>query len=281
VRCEGFQHIHAHFATAAAEVARDAAALGGVTFSVTAHAKDIFHEGNTDLLARRTAGAATVVTVSGYNVRHLGEVLPGQRVRYVPNGLPMPGAAVPVPSGPVLCVARLVPKKGIDVLIRAMASVHSSRSLEIVGDGTCRAELEQLTRDLGLDNRVQFRGALTAENVDEAYRRCALVALPCRIDADGDRDGMPTVLVEAMARALPVVSTDVVGIDELVHHGHSGLLVPPEDPVALADAINALLLDPDGAATMGANGRRHVLEAFAPQRATAALLDVVHEAVAK
>ena len=279
VRCDGFRHIHAHFATAAAEVARDAAALSGVTFSVTAHAKDIFHDQNTDLLPRRVAGAATVVTVSGYNVRHLAAVLPEQRVRYVPNGLPIPGAAVPRPTGPLLCVARLVPKKGIDVLIRAIAVLDNARSLEIVGDGTCRADLEALTRSLGLEHRVTFRGALTSADVDEAYRRCSLVALPCRIDADGDRDGMPTVLVEAMARAVPVVSTDVVGIDELVEHGRTGMLVPPEDPAALASAIDELLRDPDAAAAMGAEGRRHVIEAFAPQRATAALLGVFREAV--
>lgn len=279
VRGDGFHHVHAHFATAAAEVARDAAALSGVTFSVTAHAKDIFHEDNTEQLPRRVAGAATVVTVSEYNVRHLADVMPTQRVRFVPNGLPMPGAAVPSPDGPVLCVARLVPKKGIDVLIRAMAVLQTPRSLEIVGDGTCRADLERLTTELGLDDRVRFLGALTSADVDEAYRRCALVALPCRIDADGDRDGMPTVLVEAMARAVPVVSTDVVGIDELVQNGQSGLLVPPEDPAALAAAIDQLLGDPDGASAMGRHGREHVLDAFAPARATSALLSVFREAV--
>ncbi|MBI4934392.1 MAG: glycosyltransferase family 4 protein [Actinobacteria bacterium] len=279
VRGDGFHHVHAHFATAAAEVARDAAALSGVTFSVTAHAKDIFHEDNTEQLPRRVAGAATVVTVSEYNVRHLADVMPMQRVRFVPNGLPMPGAAVPSPDGPVLCVARLVPKKGIDVLIRAMAVLQTPRSLEIVGDGACRADLERLAGELGVDDRVRFLGALTSADVDEAYRRCALVALPCRIDADGDRDGMPTVLVEAMARAVPVVSTDVVGIDELVHHGHSGLLVRPEDPTALAAAIDQLLGDPEGAAAMGRHGREHVIDAFAPARATSALLSVFREAV--
>jgi glycosyltransferase involved in cell wall biosynthesis len=225
------------------------------------------------------AGAATVVTVSEYNVRHLADAVPDQRVRYVPNGLPMPVAAVPSPDGPVLCVARLVPKKGIDVLIRAMALLPTPRRLEIVGDGSCRADLEHLVHDLGLEDQVTFLGALTSADVDEAYRRCALVALPCRIDANGDRDGMPTVLVEAMARAVPVVSTDVVGIDELVQHRSSGLLVPPEDPVALAAAIDDVLRDPAAAADMGARGRQHVLDAFAPGRATAALLSVFREAV--
>lgn len=276
VQGEGFQHVHAHFATAAAEVARDAAALAGVTFSVTAHAKDIFHEENAGRLAERVDGAAAVVTVSGYNVRHLARVLPGTPVRYVPNGLPVPPPLVPRSDGPVLCVARLVPKKGIDTLIRAMALLPDER-LEIVGDGACRLELEALARSLGLGERVRFHGALASDAVYAAYARCAVVALPCRIDPDGDRDGMPTVLVEAMARSLPVVSTDVVGIDELVDDGRTGLLVPPDEPAALAGALRRVLADPASAALMGVRARHRVIGEFAPERATGALLDVLRE----
>jgi glycosyltransferase involved in cell wall biosynthesis len=279
VRREGFDHVHAHFATAAAEVARDAAALAGVTFSVTAHAKDIFHVDNADRLFERLGEAATVVTVSHYNVRHLGEELPGRRVRYVPNGLPVPVAITPCANGPVLCVARLVPKKGIDLLVQAIASMHSDRTLEIIGDGPCRAELEQLALELGVTARVRFRGAVASTDVDAAYRRCALLALPCRIDTEGDRDGMPTVLIEAMARAIPVVSTRVIGLDELITTGCDGVLVPPEDPAALAAAIDELLDDPRRAAELGAAGRRRVLGEFAPSFATSALLAVFHEAV--
>ena len=280
-RREGFHHIHAHFATAAADVARDAAALAGIGYSVTAHAKDIFHAENVDHLPARLRGAATVVTVSHYNVRHLRAELPGARVRYVPNGLPMP-EAVPVQSGgPVLCVARLVPKKGIDLLIRAMAVSAHARPLEIVGDGTCRAELEALAVELGIESRVHFRGALTAAQVDMAYRRCSMLALPCRIDADGDRDGMPTVLIEAMARSIPVVSTAVIGLDELVTDGVNGRLVAPEDPAALAAAIDHLLDDPDTAALLGERGRERVVAEFAPEHATAALLDVFDEAAGR
>jgi colanic acid/amylovoran biosynthesis glycosyltransferase len=281
VRRDGFQHVHAHFATAAAEVARDAAALAGVSFSVTAHAKDIFHVDNADRLPERLGEATTVVTVSHYNVKHLREELPGRRVRYVPNGLPMPDAVAPSPDGPVLCVARLVPKKGIDLLVRAMALTTSSRTLEIIGDGPCRADLEQLARDLEVSDRIVFRGPLPSTEVDAAYRRCALLALPCRIDPDGDRDGMPTVLIEAMARAIPVVSTDVVGLDELIATGRDGVLVPPEDAAALAAAIDDLLARPDAAAAMGAGGRTRVIGEFAPSFATAALLDVFHEATGR
>ncbi len=281
VRRDGFHHVHAHFATAAADVARDAAALAGVGYSVTAHAKDIFHVDNVDHLDHRLGQASTVVTVSHYNVRHLRDALPGTRVRYVPNGLPIPPAIEPQPAGPVLCVARLVPKKGIDLLVRAMAHTHHERPLEIVGDGPCRAELEALAHELGIADRVHFRGALTSAQVDMAYRRCSMLALPCRIDPDGDRDGMPTVLVEAMARALPVVSTAVIGLDELVTSGRDGVLVDPEDPLALADAIDALLDNPEAARAMGSAARDRVVGEFAPGHATAALLHVFDEALTR
>ncbi len=281
VRRERYQHVHAHFATAASDVARDAAALAGVGYSVTAHAKDIFHVDNVDHLDHRLGQASTVVTVSHYNVRHLRETLHGVRVRYVPNGLPIPDAVEPQPAGPVLCVARLVPKKGIDLLVRAMADTRHARPLEIVGDGPCRAELEALAAELGIGDRVHFRGALTAAQVDMAYRRCSMLALPCRIDPDGDRDGMPTVLVEAMARALPVVSTAVIGLDELVTSGVDGVLVAPEDPTALADAIDGLLDDPQSARGMGEAARRRVVGEFAPVHATAALLHVFDEALTR
>jgi len=279
VRRDGFDHVHAHFATAAAEVARDAASLAGRTFSVTAHAKDIFHVDNADQLPKRLGEAAAVVTVSHYNVRHLGRELPGRRVRYVPNGLPVPDAVTPRADGPVLCVARLVPKKGIDLLVQAIASTRTDRRLEIIGDGPCRVDLEQLAVDLGVTARVQFMGALASTDVDAAYRRCAILVLPCRIDPNGDRDGMPTVLIEAMARAIPVVSTDVVGLDELIATGRDGVLVRPEDPVAIAAAIDDLLDDPRRAGELGAAGRRRVIGEFAPSFATSALLDVFHEAV--
>ncbi len=271
-RRERFEHIHAHFATAAAEVARDAAALSGRPFTVTAHAKDIFHTDNANLLAGRVAGASAVLTVSHYNARHLRHVLPDTTVRLVPNGLAPPVAMAPTSDGPILCVARLVPKKGVDLLIRSASTIATQRPIEIVGDGACRPQLEALVAQLGLGDRVTFLGALGFDAVEDAYRRCSMVVLPCRIAPDGDRDGLPTVLVEAMARGLAVVSTDVVGIDELVVHGRTGLLVEPDDVGSLSAAIDKLIEDPGWARQLGAAARRTVLSDFAPERATGALL---------
>ncbi|MFM6851742.1 MAG: glycosyltransferase [Terrabacter sp.] len=278
---EGVTHVHAHFATASSEVAVVAAALAGVTCSVTAHAKDIYHHDNAPHLARRLSGVDTVVTVSGHNVAHLAAVVreDGIRasVRHVANGVALGAVADPAASTSLLCVARLVPKKGVDLLVRAAAVVterHPGLVVDVIGDGPLRAELTALADSLGLGDRVRFHGAATGDEVQAAFGRCRAFVLPCRIDADGDRDGMPTVLVEALARAVPVVSTDVVGIGELVVDGATGLLVPPEDVDALAVAMDRLLDDPDLARRLGAAGRRLVAERYSPADATAALIDV-------
>ncbi|MEK7422324.1 MAG: glycosyltransferase [Actinomycetota bacterium] len=284
VRREGFTHLHAHFATAAAEVARDAALLAGCTFSVTAHAKDIFHAEHAPHLARRVQGAAAVVTVSDFNLRHLGHVLPDVAVVHVPNGVALEPDAGSAPHGPVLCVARLVSKKGIDTLIEA-ATVLTERCptirIEIAGDGELRPELEALAERLQLTDTVTFLGSLSSVEIDLAYRRASMMVLPCRIDADGDRDGMPTVILEAMARGVPVVSTNVIGIPEVVQNEHTGLLVPPDQPAALAAAIAELWLDQRQASALGRAGRRLVGERFDPQRSADLLRDVFAEAASR
>jgi glycosyltransferase involved in cell wall biosynthesis len=281
VRREGVTHVHAHFATASSEVAVVAAALSGVTCSVTAHAKDIYHQENAPQLARRLTGVDTVVTVSAHNVAHLESVVHqgGLRagVRHVPNGVALGAVVDPAASTSLLCVARLVPKKGVDLLVRAAALLverHPDLVVDVVGDGPLRTELTALADSLGVSGRVRFHGSATGDEVQAALARCRAFVLPCRIDADGDRDGMPTVLVEALARAVPVVSTDVVGIGELVVDGRTGLLVPPEDAGGLAVAIDRLLTDPDLATRLGRAGRRLVAQRYAPADATAALLDV-------
>jgi len=277
VRREGWTQIHAHFASAAAEVARDAAALAGVPYTVTAHAKDIFHESHAPHLVRRVGAAAAVVTVSGFNVEHLVATLPHDRVVHVPNGVALEPAA-PVPArGPVLCVARLVPKKGVDTLLHAVADLADTQPdlrVELAGGGELSDELAALAARLGIADRVAFLGALSSTEIDAAYRRASMFVLPCRIDADGDRDGMPTVILEAMSRGLPVVSTEIIGIPEVIVHGRTGLLVPPDDAGALASAIDKLWSDPDLARDLGTAARDLVAERFDPQRSAHLLRDV-------
>jgi glycosyltransferase involved in cell wall biosynthesis len=281
IRRDGAGHVHAHFATAASEVATMAARLAGVTCSVTAHAKDIYHRDNAPLLARRLAGADTVVTVSGHNVEHLNRVLAvGGRVpdvRHIANGVPLGSVADPTASLTLLCVARLVPKKGVDLLMEAAALLlerHPQLAVDIIGDGPLRDELAAQIDRLGLVGRVRLLGVATTTEVLAAMATARAVVLPCRIDADGDRDGMPTVLVEALARGIPVVSTDIVGIRELVKDGETGLLVEPEDVPGLAAALDRLLVDPLLAARLGDAGRRLVGEQFGPADSTRALAEV-------
>lgn len=258
VRRERARHVHAHFATAAAVVARDAAALAGVPVTVTAHAKDIFHAENAPLLSRRLHEVSAVVTVTDHNAAHLRAVLPRTPVRVVRNGIELRGGRGEPREGPLLCVCRLVPKKGVDTLLSALSLLAAERpglALEIIGGGPLEAALRQQAQDLGVTGRVRFRGALASPEVQGALDRCSALVLPCRIDESGDRDGLPTVLLEALACGAPVITTDILGLPELVRHRETGLLVPPDDAVALASAIAALLDDPALAAALGAAGR--------------------------
>ena len=282
VKRESIDILHAHFATAAADVARDAAALSGRPFTVTAHAKDIYHDDNAVALPDRVRGAATVVTVSAFNMQHLASRLPGSVVAMIPNGVPGGLPPVPTPpgnadSGPVLCVARLVEKKGIDVLIDAVALLtagHPHLVVEIIGGGPLDETLRARAKAAGVDRVIRFLGPQLSDVVDAAYQRCAMVVLPCRVAANGDRDGMPTVILEAMARGLPVISTNVVGISEAVKPGRTGLLVPPDDPAALATAIDELLQDADMRIRLGAAGRALVSRQYDPGVSATLLLDV-------
>lgn len=283
VRRDGYHHVHAHFATAAAETARWAAELSGVTWSVTAHAKDIFHVEHVDALPRRIASAAAVVTVSEHNVDHLSHVAPTVPVRFVPNAVVAADAHGPRSHGTVLCVARLIEKKGIDTLVDAAALLrtdHPDLRVEIVGSGPLRDELTARIAAHGLDEQVVLRGALRSDEVAASYAAAAMLVMPCRIAADGDRDGLPTVILEAMARGLPVVSTDTVGIGEVVRDHDTGLLIAPDDPAALAGAIARLRTDPELGARLGAAGRRLVLDRHAPERCARTLIGVFEEAAA-
>ncbi|MGF1617565.1 MAG: glycosyltransferase family 4 protein [Acidimicrobiia bacterium] len=275
-----FSGIHAHFATSATAVAVAAGAIAGLPVTATFHAKDIFHEQYAPGLPDRVSGVTAVVTVSEYNAAHLARVLPGTPVKVIYNGV---GAVPHVranPAGPVLAVARLVPKKGLDLLVRAtalLAALGREIPVVIVGDGPLRGELEKLAVELGVCELVAFTGALTRPDVDAAYAAASMFVLPCRIDPDGDRDGMPTVLGEAMRRGLPVISTDIIGIPELVRPGETGVLVDPESPASLAAAIAALLDDPVGAAELARKGAAHAAALLDPAAATLALVRLFEE----
>jgi len=250
LRYKPADHLHAHFASAPTMVAMFTHQLCGIPYSFTAHAKDIYIAPPAVCKLER---ARAVVTCTQYNRRFLmdqfgplcdGKVhciyhgLDTSRFRFRLSGKADSGKPL------ILSVARLVEKKGLADLITAAAMLRDrgrSFRLEIVGDGPLRHTLEAQVEQLGLGDRVALPGAQSHDLVRRAYQRAAVFALPCVIASNGDRDGIPNVLLEAMASGVPVVSTPVSGIPELIESGVDGLLVPPKSPPRLAETLDRLL----------------------------------------
>ena len=242
--------IHAHWATFPSTVAWMLARLLDRPFGFTAHAHDIFV--NDQLLGLKIEAAAFPVAISRYNVDWLAaHVTPRarQRMTVVHCGVDLPAWPFqPEGRDPDLIVAvgRLDPIKGFEVLIEAVATLaRRGRAVRarIIGDGPLWPTLEGRVAELGLGERISFSGAMSQVEVRAAVRAAAIVALPCVVAPDGDRDGIPVSLMEAMASGAPVVSTPISGIPELVGDGREGLLVQPGDPAALARALARLLDD--------------------------------------
>ena len=279
-RRRGFDLIHAHFATAAASVARCAAALAGLPYSFTAHAKDLFHDSvSHDVLAVKIADAACVVTVSDFNVAWLTERFPwaAGRIHRIYNGLeldkfPFSPPALRPRSRTIVSVGRLVEKKGFDRLIDACAVLASSGvefDCKIVGTGELEGALTAQIERLGLQGRVRLLGPRPRREVIEILGDAAVFAGSYAVGDDGNRDGLPTVLVEAMAVGTPCVATAVTGVPEAVTNEETGLLIPPDDIAALANALRRVLEDGDLADRLARAARRQVEQHFDIRRNTA------------
>ena len=267
----GVTHVHAHFATVAAEVARLAAAWARVPFTVTAHAKDIYHDSvDAARLRHVLASASTVITVSDFNARHLAThvgVTP-RRLTRIYNGLDLERFAFSPPverPAHIVAVGRLVAKKGLDDLVHACALLREGGVLfrcQLIGGGSEESGLRQLIAKHGLGTVMQLTGPLPQADVIAAVRNAAVFAAPSIVADDGDRDGLPTVLLESMALGTPVVSTDIVGIPEVVRHDETGLLVAERSPVQLADALSALLGSPATQSRLAHNARALIEREF-------------------
>ncbi|EHD22210.1 MULTISPECIES: glycosyltransferase [Brenneria] len=254
VKTRGIGHLHAHFGTHATTIARLAAAFSDVGYTFTAHAKDIYFAYEKSVgLGRKLRDAAQTITVSDYNLAYLTEKY-GDDARNIVrlyNGLDLSRFTYTPPLNrgrQILAVGRLVAKKGFDVLIDALSLLDKRGEdfhCRLIGGGPLLDPLRTRINAAGLARRVTLEGALPQAEIIAAMRQAAVVAAPCVISHDGDRDGLPTVLLEAMALGTPVISTRVAGIPELVIDGETGLCVAPRDPAALADAIAALLAAPD------------------------------------
>lgn len=248
----GDRHLHAHFACDAGLTALRLGRLLGLPYSVTAHAYDVFAAPAN--LAEKLEHAAVAFTVCDYNARHLRALAPRARIETVLMGVdPLAFARrAPLPGGrTVLAVGRLVEKKGFAVLAQAARALPDVR-VRVVGEGPLRAELEA-------QGTLELLGARTPDEVRALLEQADVLAMPCVVAADGDRDSMPVVVKEAMAMELMVVASDAVGLPECVM-APWGRLVAPGDPAALAAAIEAALaLGAGERAAAGAAGRAWVL----------------------
>lgn len=277
------RHLHAHFAHAPATLALYAARQLGVPFSFTGHAVDLFRD--RALLHAKLRRARFVNCISEWHRSFYRTLVarPDQDYPIVRCGVD-PTDFAPVAHAPnepprVLGVGRLVPKKGFDVLLRAAARLKQEGvrlQVRIAGDGPELAALEALRHELGLDPDVEFPGACANRQVRTWLQTADLFVLPCRVDAEGDRDGIPVVLMEAMACGVCVVSGDLPAIRELVADGITGRLTAPGDVQALAEVLRTLLADPDLRARLARGGQQRVATEFSLEVNVNRMLSCLH-----
>lgn len=284
-RRRGVTHLHAHFANAPAAVAEFMSRMLGIPFSFTAHAKDLYLT-PAPRIAERTAAATFVATCTHYNVDYFNDILPVElraKINLVYHGVDLSRFRYRTPSyafhrdnapASILSVGRLVPKKGLDDLIEACAQLRDmgvAFRCRIVGEGPLRASLEAAITARGLQDQISLEGAMTQDKLVELFNAADLFALSPRIMDDGDRDGIPNVIVEAAATGVPIVTTAISGIPELIEDGRTGLLVPSNDPRSLALAMTRLLNDESLGRHMAAAVRARLEQCFDCGRNTGAL----------
>ena len=269
-------HLHAHFLHTPASVARYAALIRDLEWSVSAHAKDVWTTPSWEI-SEKLVACAWLVTCSQAAGRHLRALAPRPaRVQVVYHGLDAERFPPPVragqwrdgtdPAAPVqlLAVATPVEKKGLDVLLAALATIPRDVGWRLthIGAGAGRDALVALAARLGIDGRIAWRGAATQDAVLAAYRAADLFVLPLRVARSGDRDGLPNVLLEAQSQALACLATDVAAVPELIQDGRTGILVPSDDVAALARALRALIGDPERREVLARAGAERVREKF-------------------
>jgi glycosyltransferase involved in cell wall biosynthesis len=265
-------HLHAHFVDRAATVALVASRFLDSTYSVTAHAREIYVDAF--LLRERIGEAAFTATCTEYNRRHLAELVGpsfARRLFRLYHGLDLDtflsgGAPKPMADRPlILAVAQLTERKGLRYLVQACEILRKRDrdvQCEIIGDGPLREALSRQVREQQLGDVVRLTGPLPYPDVVDRYRHASAFVLPCIVAPDGDRDGIPNVILEAMAAAVPVISTPVSGIPEVLRDADTGLVVPEADAGAVADAIQRLLDDPALGRALGLSARAFVEEEF-------------------
>ena len=262
--------LHAHFLHTPASVARYSSVLTNKPWSVSAHAKDIWTSPDWEL-QEKLASCEWAVTCTSVNRHHLRKLAnEPERVRLLYHGLDLQRFPPPVTrqstraSVVLLSVGRAVDKKGYDDLLEALALLPKALDWRFVhiGGGELALDLKQQAKRLKIDQQITWLGPQSQDEVLNQYRRADIFVLASRVSRNGDRDGLPNVLMEAQSQNLPCVSTHVSAIPELIEHEISGILVPPEEPAALAAALERLVRDPDLRRQLGHAGNDVVRKRF-------------------
>lgn len=277
----GVHAVHGYFAHHPTDVAAAAARRLGIPYGFSVHALDARRVSPASM-GERAAGAAVVVCC---NDDAAADVLAaGHRPELLRHGVDLTRFPATPPSGarPVslLAVGRLVEKKGFEVLLEALTIVDRPWRLRLVGDGPLHADLAGRVSERGLSDRVDLLGRRTHADLPALFAAADLVVVPSVIDRTGDRDGLPNVVLEAMASGRPVVASDVAAIPSAVSDGVTGRLVPSRNPALLAAAITGLVDSPELRAAMGRAGRAVAVRDFALDRCTDAFCRTLEKAYA-
>jgi len=287
VRCRrfGVQHVHVHFASRSLSLGIMISMLIGARVSCTVHAFDIFIRSRKNLLPKLSQ-CSFIAAISQYAIEylrdHCGDPV-AEMCHVVRCGIDtgrFRAVGRQAEPGRFICIANLVPKKGHAIAIRACARLKASGCelrLDIVGDGPLRSQLQHLVSSLNLEDVVRFHGAIANDRLMPMLKKACAVVLPSVIEHGGDRDGIPVAMMEAMACEVPVISTWVSGIPELVRHGENGLLVHERDVEGLADAMKKLLDHPETVVELGRAARVHVQQYFNLDTTAARLRELIRQ----
>ena len=283
LREAGIRHIHVHFAGSAARTAFWLKRLFGVEYSITAHANDIFRDEPPERLAQMFRAAVVVVTVSEFSLRYLRTKYPSHDEKFcrVFNGIEVDRfqtSSFPDGRPLILSVGRYIPKKGCCTLVEACSRLEGKDfECQIIGNGPLEESLKEQAALLGVDQRVSITGPKAEGEIKRLFERSRMFVLSCTRAEDGAMDNLPTVIMEAMAAGLPVVSTDVAAVSEMIADEETGFIVPERDSGALAQKMACLLENPALARAMGMRARERCRDLFDLDRTSAALCEILTE----
>ena len=284
--------LYAHFIHTPGSVARYASALTGLPFALSAHARDIWTTPDWDLAAKLAAASFTTTCTADGHARLAG-LFPEKPPFLGHHGLDLAGwpeaparpprdGSDPADPVTILSVGRAVEKKGYPVLLKALAALPADLHWRFthIGGGSLHDAMKKQAENLGISARCMWRGSVTEDEVRTALQAADLFTLTPEIAADGDRDGLPNVLVEAQSQSLAVVATPTGGVTELIVHGENGLIAPTGDAPAIAAALGQLIADPARRVAMGHSGRASVVADFSDAPTADAIVEMLRSMAA-